>query len=295
MVAGGRAVTPPSPPPRVILEEPAGPAQRLDFGWEVTVAATAPVGRGWSSLGLAGTGLAVLVLGFSLLEAGNFIAAQFAQGGWLGWLTLIVALAGFGLLFTAIGREVRGYLGLGTVDQARAAHARGDVAALRLALRQWQARLPPGRARAEGLATMPMDAACALVEATTLAPIAREAEALGRGAAIQAFAMTAISPSPGLDVLVFSWRGIRLVRQVAALHGFRPGIAGTVALLRRVAMDAATVAATDVAVEAMLRGVLSSRIAEHVAGEAAAGAVAARRMILLARATDEACRVLPRA
>jgi putative membrane protein len=180
------------------------------------------------------------------------------------------------------------------VDTLRAAHARGDVAALRTALEAWQARLPEGRARTAGLAEMPVDTACALVEATTLAPITRDAEALGRAAAVQAFAMTAVSPSPGLDVLVFSWRGIRLVRQVAALHGLRPGIAGTLALLRRVAMDAATVAATDVAVEAMLRGVLSSRIAEHVAGETAAGAVAARRMILLARATDEACRVLPR-
>nr|WP_246522101.1 DUF697 domain-containing protein [Neoroseomonas terrae] len=141
---------------------------------------------------------------------------------------------------------------------------------------------------------MPIDAARALVEATTLAPIAREAEALGRNAAIQAFAMTAISPSPALDVLAFSWRGIRLVRQVAALHGFRPGIAGTITLLRRVALDAATVAATDVAVEAVLRGALSSRFAEQIAGETAAGAVAARRMILLARAADEACRVLPR-
>ena len=283
-----------SPPPRVILEEPAAPAQRLDFGWEGAVAATAPAARWWSSLGLAGLGVAVLLLGFALLEAGNFVAAQFAQAAWLGWLTLAVAVAGFGLLFAGIARELRGYLALGTVDRARAAHARGDVAALRAALRDWQARLPAGRARAEGLAEMPLDAACALVEATSLAPIARDAEALGRAAAVQAFAMTAISPSPSLDVMVFAWRGIRLVRQVAALHGLRPGIAGTVALLRRVAMDAATVAATDVAVEAMLRGVLSSRIAEHVAGEAAAGAVAARRMILLARATDEACRVLPR-
>ncbi|GGJ16452.1 DUF697 domain-containing protein [Neoroseomonas lacus] len=283
-----------APPPRVILEEPASAAQRLDFGWEVAVAPAAPIDRGWSSLGLAGLGLAVLLLGFSLLEAGNFVAAQFSQAAWLGWVTLAVAAAGFGLVFAAVGREMRGYLALGKVDAVRAAHARGDVVALRGALQDWQARLPEGRARAAGLADMPIDAACALVEATTLAPIARDAEALGRAAAIQAFAMTAVSPSPGLDVLVFSWRGIRLVRQVAALHGLRPGIAGTVALLRRVAMDAATVAATDVAVEAMLRGVLSSRIAEHVAGETAAGAVAARRMILLARAADEACRVLPR-
>jgi putative membrane protein len=236
----------------------------------------------------------VLLLGFSVLEAGNFVAAQFAQAAWLGWVTLAVAVAGFGLVFAAIGREVRSYLALATVDRARAAHARGDAAAVKAALVDWQARLPEGRARAEGLADMPIDAARALVEATTLAPIAREAEALGRNAAIQAFAMTAISPSPALDVLAFSWRGIRLVRQVAALHGFRPGIAGTITLLRRVALDAATVAATDVAVEAVLRGALSSRFAEQIAGETAAGAVAARRMILLARAADEACRVLPR-
>ena len=282
------------PPPRVIMEEPAAAAQRIDFGWDVAVAPVAPIDRGWSSMGLAGLGLAVLLLGFSLLEAGNFIAAQFTEGAWLGWVTLAVAVVGFGLVFAALGRELRGYLALGKVDTVRAAHARGDVAALRTALEAWQSRLPEGRARTAGLAEMPVDTACALVEATTLAPITRDAEALGRAAAVQAFAMTAVSPSPGLDVLVFSWRGIRLVRQVAALHGLRPGIAGTLALLRRVAMDAATVAATDVAVEAMLRGVLSSRIAEHVAGETAAGAVAARRMILLSRATDEACRVLPR-
>lgn len=283
------------PPPRIILDDDTRPAERLDFGWEKAVAAVAPPGRGgWSSLALLGAGAAVLVLGLSLLEAGNFVAAQFARAPWLGWLTLAVAAGGFGLVFAAIGREARGYLGLRTVDRARAAHARGDVAALRAELDAWQARLPPGLPRAEGLRDMPMDAAAALVEAKVLAPIAQDAAALGRAAALQAFAVTAVSPSPGLDALVFAWRGIRLVRQVAALHGFRPGIAGTVSLLRRVAVDAATVAATDVAVDAMLRGVLSSRIAEHVAGETAAAAVAARRMILLARAADEACRVLPR-
>ena len=70
--------------------------------------------------------------------------------------------------------------------------------------------------------------------------------------------MTAISPSPGLDALVFAWRGVRLVRQVAALHGLRPGLAGTLALLRRTLQDAAMVAATDVAVDAAARALLSN-------------------------------------
>lgn len=281
--------------PRVILDDGARPVPRLDFGWDRSVAPVAvPMGRGWSSIALVGAGAALLLLGFSVLEAGNFVAAQFARAAWLGWVTLAVATGGFGLVFAAIWRELRGYLALRTVDRARAAAARGDVAALRSELDAWQARLPAGRARTRDMADAPIDAVVALVEARTLAPIAQDAAALGRAAAVQAFAVTAVSPSPAADALIFVWRGLRLVRQVAALHGFRPGIAGTLALLRRVAVDAATVAATDVAVDAAVRGLLSSRLAEHVAGEAAAGAVAARRMILLARAADEACRVLPR-
>lgn len=284
-----------APQPRVILDEAPGPSRRLDFGWERAVAPVAlPASRGWSSLTLVAAGAAVLILGLSLLDAANFVAAQFARGTALGLVTLVVAAGGFGLLGWAILREVRGYLALRSVDRARAAHARGDVAALRRELAAWQQRLPPGRPGPGEVGDMPMDAACALIEAKVLAPLAQDAAALGRAAAMQAFAVTAVSPSPGLDAVVFAWRGIRLVRQVAALHGFRPGIAGTMSLLRRVAVDAAAVAATDVAVDAMVRGLLSSRIAEHVAGEAAAAAVAARRMILLARAADEACRVLPR-
>lgn len=272
------------------------PAPRLDFGWDRAVAPVAlPRGRGWSSAALIALGAAVLILGFSVLEAANFIAAQFERGAWLGGVTLAVAVAGFGLVFTAIAREVRGYLALHSVDRARAALARGDAAALRAELEAWQARLPAERAKPGSLADMPIDAARALIEAKTLASIGQDAASLGRTAAMQAFAVTAVSPSPAADAVIFVWRGVRLVRQVAALHGFRPGVAGTFALLRRVAVDAAMVAATDVAMDAALRGLLSSKFAEQVAGDAAVGAVAARRMILLARAADEACRVLPRA
>jgi putative membrane protein len=288
-------VTAPAPPPRIILDDAAAPPARLDFGWEKAVAAVAPPRGGWSGAALVASGIGVLLLGLSVLDAGNFVAAQFARAAWLGWLTLLVALAGFGLIGAAIWREARGYAALARVDRARAAAARGDAAALAVELQRWQRRLPPGRPRIEGLEGMPADAARALVEARLLAPLAEEAAGLGRAAAMQAFAVTAVSPSPGLDAVIFAWRGIRLVRQVAALHGMRPGLAGTIALLRRIATDAAMVAATDIAVDAMVRAVLSSRLAEHVAGEAAAGAVAARRMILLARATDEACRILPRA
>ena len=138
-----------------------------------------------------------------------------------------------------------------------------------------------------------LDELAGLLAAGPLRVLEARAAAQGRAAALQAFSVTAISPSPGLDALVFAWRGVRLVRQVAALHGMRPGLAGTLALLRRTLLDAATVAATDIAVDTAARALLSNRLLEQFAGEAAAGAVAARRMLRLARVAAEACRILP--
>lgn len=289
--------------PRVILEEeaaPKAPAPRLDFGWEQAVvpvaggAAGGPRPRGWSGLGRLAAGAAVLGLGLAALDAANFVAAQFARGAALGWITLAVAVTGFGLIASAGWKELRGLAALRSVDRARAAFARGDLAAAKAEALRWAAGvveaapLQPAIREARSL-----DELESLLLAGPLRGLEDRAAALGRMAALQAFSVAAISPSPGLDALVFAWRGVRLVRQVAALHGIRPGAAATWALLRRTLLDAATVAAADIAVDAAARALLSNPLLQHVAGETAAGAVAARRMLRLARAAAEACRIVP--
>jgi len=92
-----------------------------------------------------------------------------------------------------------------------------------------------------------------------------------------------------MDVLTVGWCGVRLIRQVAALHGMRPGILGTLALLQKTALAAATVAATEVAVNAATHAVVSHTLLRHLAGDVAGAGVAARRMIVLARAAAAAC------
>jgi putative membrane protein len=47
--------------------------------------------------------------------------------------------------------------------------------------------------------------------------------------------------------------------------------------------------ATNLAVDSLTRAVLSSPLLEHIAGDVAGAGVAARRMIVLARATAAAC------
>jgi len=133
----------------------------------------------------------------------------------------------------------------------------------------------------------------ALRRAGPLATLRGRADALGRVAAVQVFAAAAAVPSPSLDGLLVAWRGARLVRQVAELHGLRPGTLGTLALLRRVMLSAASVMATDVAANTLANAVLSNPLLERLAGDVAGAGVAARRMIVLARVTSVACSPLP--
>ncbi|WP_198384614.1 DUF697 domain-containing protein [Roseomonas sp. KE2513] len=281
-------------PPRVILEEEAGEA-RLDHAWEAETGPVAVPSLGISTLSLLAIGLSALILGFSTLAAGNYVAEQFGRAAWLGWLTLAVALGGFGALGGAVVREFRALFQLRAVDAARAAFVRGDHRAAKAHVLAWAEPIPLAAAALPALREAPdLSALRALLEAGPLAALDGEARALGRLAAIQGFAATAVSPSPALDALVVGWRGLRLVRQVAALHGMRPGVAATASLLRRAAFDAATVAATEVATDAAVRAIVSNPLIGHVAGETATGAVAARRLITLARATAAACRIVPR-
>lgn len=282
--------------PRILTEDGAPPVPRLEFGWEAQVAAVAPKPepRGWSALSLGAAGLAVLLVGLSALDVANFVADQFARATWLGGATLAVAVVGYGLIAWAFLRELRGLWSLGAVDRARASFARGDYVAARQATLGWAGRVPAAAVALPALrGANDLDTLRALLEAGPLAELDRAAEKAGRSAAAQAFAATAVVPSPALDAIFFAWRGIRLVREVAAIHGLRPGIAGTVALLRRAVFEAGTVAAADMAIDAATRAIVTNPLIEKVAGEAGKGAVAARRMLMLARAAARACRIVP--
>jgi putative membrane protein len=245
-----------------------------------------------SSLGLVAGGAAVLILGLALLQTGNFVASQFDRAAWLGWLTLAVSALGFGLIAAAVWRELRGLLGLRHVDHLRT--DLGDPARAQAAAQDWLAGLPQPSTVAPAIAATTDPAAiAALLLAGPLATLRAQADALGRDAALQVFAVAAAVPSPAFDGLLVGWRGLRLIREVAALYGLRPGTLGTFALLRRTVLSAAGVMGTDLAAETVARAMISNPLLQHLAGDVAGAGLAARRMILLSRAAATACAPLP--
>ncbi len=276
---------------RVIIEDRDAP--RLEPEMPVAVRLTDPAPRaGGAALALGG--VSVLVVGLAALQTANFVVGQFDRSAWLGWLTLAVAVAGFGALLAAVARELRGLFGLSRVDRLRAALGSGDGVRIHAAARRWAATLPEaGRLIPAIAAANDPDAILALLRAGPVADLRTRSDALGRTAAVQMVAGVAATPAAELAVLLVAWRGVRLVRQVAALHGMRPGLLGTMGLLRRSLLSAGLVAGSEVAVNALLHGMLSNPLLTHALGEMAGAGVAARRMILLARSTAVACSPLP--
>ena len=284
-----RIQAPARPPPRIEAELIAAP--RLEA---TALVPLVPEPRLPPRVPLTLIGGLLLVLGLPALWAADFVAGQFARSAGLGWLTLTVAIAGFALIGAALLRELRGLFALGTVDRLRAALDSGDPGRVRTAALRWVRELPDGSPLLPALAAADApQTVLALLRAGPGAGLREGAEALGRNAAFQSAAIVAATPSPALDALALGWRGLRLVRQVAALHGMRPGLLGTLALLRRTALAAASVAATEMAVNAAAHALLNHPLLTRLLGDVAGAGVAARRMLVLARAAAVACSPLP--
>jgi putative membrane protein len=277
--------------PRLLIENPNAP--RLDPAMPLAEPYVESAPRA-SGLTLALTGIAILAVGLAALQTGNFVASQFDRAVWLGWLTLAVAGLGFGLLFAAVGRELRGLFAVSRVDRLREDLASGDGHRVHAAARRWVATLPEAATLVPAIdAVNDPDAILALLRAGPSAAVRARSDALGRVAAFQMAAGVAATPAPALAVLLVAWRGLRLVRQVAVLHGMRPGILGTLGLVRRTMLAAGLVAGTEAALNAAAHAALSNPLLAHAFGEMAGAGVAARRMILLARAAAAACSPLP--
>jgi putative membrane protein len=57
--------------------------------------------------------------------------------------------------------------------------------------------------------------------------------------------LTALSPMAWLDALLFFWRNVRMVRQIAKCYGFRPGFFGSITLMQEVIAGMVASATTD--------------------------------------------------
>jgi putative membrane protein len=256
-----------------------------------------PTGRSRSPLAVAVIGLAILVFAVLGIDLIQFIDGAFAHGTGLGVAAAAaVAAACGGAGWWAIG-ELRALWRLRSAERLRSLIPRavsselkpeiGAAAAilardplLREAVARFRAAVEPHHS---GRDTLELFSRFVLTRADRLA------EASIRRAAAQAFAINAISPTALLDTLLFAVRAIRLLREIAEIYGQRPGLAGTVHLVRRLAGGAGMVGAVDLAGGILVQQ-LGGAVIERFSASAAESAYAAQKMARLGIIAIALCR-----
>jgi uncharacterized membrane protein YcjF (UPF0283 family) len=253
-----------------------------------------------SSLGWLAGGLVVLLASWAALAAVTFIDDLFARSTVLGALALAGFGAGVAMLGAAAVTESRAWRGLARVDRLRATLAGGSLPEMRAAAGNWVEglRAGPGDPAPILAAIAAADSPAALqalLRAQVSAPLAVAAGRIGRQAALEGAALVAILPHPALDGLFAGLRGVRVIRQVAALYGLRPGTLAGFALARRVAWTAASTAGIDLVAQGTLDQALKSLpVVRHVAEAVPGMSAAAYRLYRLAQVTGTACDPLTR-
>jgi putative membrane protein len=239
--------------PRIMETEETGRLElRLPSAAETPVSSQRSA-RSRSPIAVAMTGLGILVIGLAGIELFEFIDSAFARGAALGTAAAVAVAAGCGGAGYWLAAELRSLFRLRSAERLRRLIPTAlsgemkleiDAAALILArdpllgeaVARYRAVLEPHHTGRDALD---------LFSRFVLGPADRLAKvAIGR-AASQAFAINAISPTALLDTLLFAARAIRMVREIAEIYGQRPGFAGTLHLLRRLASGAGLVGAVD--------------------------------------------------
>jgi putative membrane protein len=191
--------------------------------------------------------------------------------------------------------EWRGFRALAKVERLRGLLAGTELGRARAAALAWvdlvAPRLPEaGAARAAVASAAGMEELRAVLAHGVAGPLAEAAGQLGARAAWQGGALVALCPHPALDALIAGLRGLRLVREVAALHGMRPGTLATLSLARRVAVTAMGTAGVELLSQSLSDQLLQRLpVVSHLAAAVPGATLAAVRLYRLARVAALAC------
>jgi putative membrane protein len=283
--------------PRIRETEETG---RLDLRLQPAPGTDPPLPRAArrrSSAAVAATGVGILAIGWLGIDLVEFIDGAFAHGTALGIAATAAIAAGCGGAGYWMVVELRGLWRLRSAERLRSLIPTAvsselkreiDCAAAILAhdpllgraVARYRAALEPHHGGRDALD---------LFSRFVLAPADRLSQAAIRRAAAQVFAINAISPTAVLDTMLFAARAMRLVREIAEIYGQRPGLVGTVHLLRRLLGGAGMVGAVDL-VGGVLIQQLGGAVIERLSASAAESAYAAQKMARLGILAMALCR-----
>lgn len=262
----------------------------------------APPIRGGGALGWFLAAIAALLLLFLGVDLANGLQDLYLLHPALGiGGGVLLGIACLALALIAL-KDLRAWLRFGRSDrwrgEAEAALAAGDAGRIaELALRLARELPPapdgsqPDGAHLSGLSGLSAEDALAAAERLLLRTADESALQETAIAARSAAIANAISPYAAFDMAFMLWRGMRLVRRIAAAYGMRPGPLTSWRIIRRALAAAVTAGATE-GLNHTVTDILGGAAAA-VGTKAGQGVLGGLLMVRLGLATMNQCRPLP--
>jgi putative membrane protein len=251
----------------------------------------------WSAL----SGLVIMALGLAIT---NLVEDLYDRAPWLGAIGLALALiAGLALLVVVI-REIVGLVRLATVENLReralsvieSDDREGGRALITdmLALTRRIPQLARSRGRLEAHRADIIDGRdlVRLAERELMSPLDLEARRLVVAASKRVSVVTAISPRAAVDMVFVLINALRLVRQLAALYGGRPGALGMLRVFRQVVSHLAVTGGVGVA-DGVVQQVVGHGLAARLSARLGEGMINGLLTARLGLLTIDLVRPLP--
>ena len=294
----------PAPAPRVTETKVSGPIAAPEAAEKLQPEPAPPPRRGRRAAKLAVLGIGLLLLGWLGVDAANWILAAYDRNLATGIIASVAVGAGVlgGLYFVL--SELRSFFSLRSVETVQlrlmpagttltSEEAQREIGHVLSALpREVASR---GAVEAYRRQVQPHHTAAQQIEIFSqcvIRPLDAQAEGAVRAAVLQAFTITAISPTAITDTIFFLGCGLRMVRGIAGAYGHRPGVAATAHLLRRLLLETGKLAAIDLVTGTVMQHI-GTGLLEKVAADLAEAVYAAQRMARLGTIIMGVCRPVP--
>ncbi|HEY9018120.1 DUF697 domain-containing protein [Thiomicrospira sp.] len=245
-------------------------------------------------------GMGFWLISFGLLSLLSFMAFDVYLTLQQAWLVHPVLSAGlgfvsvvfFGLLLGLITREIVGYWRMGHIQQVaekwQQAIEQDDVKQAKNLLNyllSLHAKSPKASALAQAYKNTikshhNIEQQWFIYDTMVAKPLLAQAKAIINKEALQAGGVGLLSPNNMIETLMLMWRSARVVRRIANLYGYRPGLVGNIKLLRMSLENVIIQQATDMLIEegvsVLGKGLLSGL--SQQAGKAASTGVLVKRI-----------------